>query len=277
MVCTAVANTGPFFGPVLSAVAYMAGAAFTVQGIANIRGHTENPQNYPLHKGLMLLAGAALLLTLPTVVSTIITSLYSTAAGGGGNAGNCAAGAVSGGPGLDNVMSSFVGNIKSPIEALTSGIAIACGLFMIVRGLVKASKYGFDPRTHSVNSIVSCIIFGAILMTVGDNLNYILTSVFGNSAIDTATQGSVLGWAFVAAVGPGSARFALGIAAALGFVQIIGVIAFVRGWLVLKKAVDGGGQATLAQGITHIIGGVLAVNIVTFLQIMDRTFGTNLL
>jgi hypothetical protein len=277
MVCTASSNTGPFFGPVISAIAYVAGAFFTVQGIHHLRGHSESPQNYPLHRALMLLAGAALLLVAPSTVSTIISSLYTTAAGGGGNAGNCAAGAVSGGPGLDAVMASFVGNIKAPIQAFSSGIAIACGFFLIVRGLVKASKYGFDPKTHSVNSILSSIIFGALLMTVGDNLNYILTSVFGTSTITTATQGSVLSWAFVAAVGQGSAQFANGIAAALGFVQIIGIIAFIRGWLVLKKAVDGGGQATLAQGITHIIGGVLAVNIMTFLQIMDTTFGTNLL
>ena len=277
MICTAATNTGPFFGPVLSAVAYMAGAAFMVQGIYHLRGHSESPQNYPLHKSLMLLAGSALLFTLPTIVSTIITSLYTTAAGGGGFAGSCAAGAVTGGPGLDAMMASFVGNIKAPIEDLVSGIAIACGLFMIVRGLVKASKYGFDPKTNSINSIVSCLVFGALLMTVGDNLNYMLTSVFGSSTITTATGGSVLSWAFVSALGAGSAQFANGIAAALGFVQIIGTIAFVRGWLVLKKAVDGNGQATLAQGITHIVGGVLAINIMTFLQIMDYTFGTGLL
>ncbi|MGB9151626.1 MAG: hypothetical protein WCD70_00890 [Alphaproteobacteria bacterium] len=275
MICNAKANTGPFFGPVLSAIAYIAGCFFVVQGIYHLRGHTESPQNYPMYKALMLLGGGALLLVLPATVSTIITSLYTTAAGGGVAA--CTPGAVTGGPGLDAMMASFVGNIKAPIETFVSSVAIACGLFMIVRGLVKASKYGFDAKTNSVNSIVSCIVFGAILMTVGTNLGYILTSLFGAPTVTTATQGTVLGWAFVAALGGGSAQFANGIAAALGFVQIIGVIAFVRGWLILKKSVDGNGQATLAQGITHIIGGVLAVNIYPFLLVMDQTFGTNLL
>ena len=75
---------------------------------------------------------------------------------------------------------------------------------MIVRGLVKASKYGFDPKTHSVNSIVSCIVFGAILMTVGANLAYPRFG-FGNSTITTSDcmVGSKLA-VCVSAVGGGS-------------------------------------------------------------------------
>jgi hypothetical protein len=55
------------------------------------------------------------------------------------------------------------------------------------------------------------------------------------------------------------------------------MIAFVRGWLIIKNAVEGAGQATVAQGFTHIVGGVLAINIYSFLEIMDQTFGTNFL
>jgi hypothetical protein len=55
------------------------------------------------------------------------------------------------------------------------------------------------------------------------------------------------------------------------------MIAFVRGWLILKRASEGSGQATMAQGFTHLFGGVLAMNIFGFLEIMDSTFGTNFL
>jgi intracellular multiplication protein IcmC len=69
----------------------------------------------------------------------------------------------------------------------------------------------------------------------------------------------------------------LAVNSALTFVQVIGVIAFVRGWLILKKVVEGSGNVSLAQGLTHILGGVLAINIFQFLLIMDHTFGLNLL
>ncbi len=48
-------------------------------------------------------------------------------------------------------------------------------------------------------------------------------------------------------------------------------------WALVKNAIEGAGQATVVQGFTHIVGGVLAINIYTFLEIIDQTFGTNFL
>jgi len=103
----------------------------------------------------------------------------------------------------------------------------------------------------------------------------VTASVFGGSVSDAA----VLNWGSTVTSGLGgaSAQFQTAVNAALSFFQIIGFIAFVRGWMVLKKVVEGGGNVTMAQGITHIVGGVLAINIAPFLKIMDTTFGTNLL
>jgi hypothetical protein len=72
-------------------------------------------------------------------------------------------------------------------------------------------------------------------------------------------------------------QFSNAIEAALTFFQLIGMIAFVRGWMIMKSASEGTGNATMAQGITHIIGGVCALNIFQFLHVFDYTFGTNLL
>jgi hypothetical protein len=97
-------------------------------------------------------------------------------------------------------------------------------------------------------------------------------SVLGGTVSDDT---SVLKWTLNGqAMG---AQFQTAVNAALSFVQIIGFIAFVRGWMIMKKVVEGGGNVSMAQGMTHIIGGVLAVNIAPFLKIMDTTFGTNLL
>ena len=60
----------------------------------------------------------------------------------------------------------------------------------------------------------------------------------------------------------------------LGIIQIIGIIAFMRGWLLLAKATNPGQQpGAISKGVTHIIGGILAVNIRTFITVIYQTLG----
>ncbi|MDD3371703.1 MAG: hypothetical protein PHE27_07775, partial [Alphaproteobacteria bacterium] len=163
-------------------------------------------------------------------------------------------------------------NIKVPMRAVLSVIAGLAGLYMIISGLMKASKAGLDPKTHNPHVILTNVGFGAILMMIGTNLTTLLGSVFGTEEI---LELSNISWN--TPVPEASQQFNNAINAALTFVQIIGGIAFVRGWLILKKVVEGTTNDPLAKALTHILGGCLAINIGKFLEIMDATFGTNLL
>ncbi len=273
VLCNAFANAKPF-GQAFQWVAWAIGAVMTIQGIHGFRQHAEGPQNNPMTRPIMLWFGAGCLFAVPQIAGMVANSFYTT---GGGGSMSCSVGSTGGGASLDLMVAGFVGNIKGPIIAFSSIVAMLSGLFMIVNGLVKSGKYGHDPRANSIHQILTNLGFGALLLTIGDNLNMMMSSVFGSSTVSEPTQSSVLSWGFVSSVGGGSAQFANAIAAALAFIQIIGAIAFVRGWLILKKVVGGDGQTSMAQGITHILGGVLAINIPAFLKIMDTTFGTNLM
>ena len=266
-----------YLNPLMTWVSYAAGAFFTIQSVHQFRMHAEKPREVHLTTPLMLAAGAMSLLALPSFVGALISSVYfnlpmlgftvycqTPAAVAAGNA-------VGSNVTLDVMMTNFIGNIKNPILSLISMISFITGLYMIVRGLFKASKYGFDPRTHAMHIILINIIFGALLMAIGGNMYAITYSVFG---LNAGVPGSVIQWASLGSVSP---QFANAVTACLQFVQIIGAIAFVRGWMILKKVSEGNGQTTLAQGLTHILGGVLAINIFIFLPIMDATFGTGLL
>jgi len=103
-----------------------------------------------------------------------------------------------------------------------------------------------------------------------------LGSLFGTGT--TITSPNTLTWSGLEQLtGGATQQFKTAVAAALTFVQLIGVIAFVRGWLMMKKFVEGAGNISFAQALTHILGGCLAINIAAFLKILDTTFGTNLL
>jgi len=264
-------NTKPF-GDMFQYASYAAGVLCVVQGIHHFRLHSENPANNPMVKPLMLMAGGAGLLLLPSVVDTVVTTIGLNAAAPNTTVTALACGA---GTGLDAMICNLVSNIKAPMISLVSMIAGVSGIFMIVRGLVKASKHGIDSRTHSMHSILTHILFGGLLFSISSNLGMMMSSVFGTSTISPS---SVINWSFADALAGGaSQQFQSAVTAGLTFIQIIGVIAFVRGWMVMKKVVEGGGNATMAQGITHIVGGVAAINIFAFLKIMDTTFGTGLL
>lgn len=274
IICNGVDNSRPF-SQVFSWISYLAGVIAAIAGIYHLRLHAESPQNQKLTTPLMELAGSMALISMPAFMSVLVTSIYGKPEGSASL--NCAAGPVMGGPGLDQMLRGFVNNIEEPLKMAASAAALLSGLYMIVRGLMKASKYGTDPKTHSMHSVLTYLGFGALLISIGQNLDTMLATLFGTSAVAPST---VINWGKLdAIVGGGgiSQRFKDAVNAALLFVQLIGCIAFVRGWLLMKKVVEGAGNVNLAQAMTHILGGVAAINIYQFLIAMDYTFGTNLI
>ncbi|MDD3029199.1 MAG: hypothetical protein PHS57_02820 [Alphaproteobacteria bacterium] len=270
VLCLAFDNAKEFTN-VFEWISYVCGVIAALRGVYQLKLHADSPQNNKISTALCYLGGSAALLSLPSVVFMLENTLEFAL----GSHIECDAGATHPTEGLDGLITNFVNNVRSPLLGVASLTAFLCGLFMVVHGLIKASRYGTDPRTNSLHSILTNLGFGAILMAMGSSLSTMLVSVFGDATVATE-----LSWDnFSATIGDDEAsrHFFSTVNAALTFVQIIGAIAFVRGWLVMKKVVEGGSNATVAQGLTFIIGGVLAINIFEFLFVMDNTFGTGLL
>lgn len=275
--CNVFSSSTPF-SLIFQWFAYFAGVMSALRGVNYLRLKAEAPDKISLTVPLMYLFGAMCLLALPSFIGAVEKSFFKDPAVGSTGLAECSAGVIGTNTGLDGMLANFVGNIKEPLIMVVAFVAVLCGLFMIVNGLVKASKYGTDPKTYSIQSILTNIAFGSLLMTLGANLDMMMSSLFGIGYDEVVAN--TITWKGLEALlgGTVSEQFKLAVTSALTFVQLIGLIAFVRGWLILKKVVEGGGgNVTLAQGLTHIIGGCLAININGFLVIMDKTFGTNLL
>jgi len=277
LLCNTYGEFDPFI-TLIDALAYVAGGILLGQGLYLLKMHADNPQNHPLHHAIARMLGGAALLTAPSIAATILnTMLLGTGPGGAAVCGEVDPTVIGGGVGgLDILVTNFVNNIQWPLFVFISAVAYVMGIIFIVRGLIKGAKYGTDPRTASVPHILTYLIIGAILIAVGENCAQIMQTIFGYDTFVLNDVGEVMGWTAVAALDT-TGTFATVISAALTFFQLIGMIAFVRGWYIVKNAIEGAGQATVAQGFTHIIGGVLAINIYKFLEIMDNTFGTGLL
>jgi len=220
-------------------------------------------------------------MTLPFIAQSLINTLLVPQGAGGGGVCVPGGGPVQIGPGigLDVLVTDLVDNISMPFISLISITAYIMCILFILRGLLRGAKYGSDPRASSTPHIMAYLIIGALLIVAGETAGDVIFSLFGNPVSDAINYqintARVMGWRSVADLG--DVNFATVIAAALTFFQLIGILAFVRGLYIVKNAVEGAGQATMAQGFTHIIGGVLAINIYSILEIFDQTFGTNLL
>jgi hypothetical protein len=274
VICNVASNIQPLSW-LFNGIAYIGGSILIGHGLYGLKEHAENPAKPPLHQAIARLTGGAGLLALPGTTAWLVNTLFGMQSGGGLI--SCGGVSVAGGGGnitLDVLLTNLVYNIKDPFTWALSLGAITFGIFLIIRGLIKASKFGTDPKAASLPVILGNLTIGTVMVTIGQSLDMMLGTMFGTNFINPSTD--VLSWNAVQMLNAGP-RFTTAIMAALTFFQMIGIIAFIRGWLIVKNAIEGTGQATMVQGFTHIIGGVLAINIYGVLEIFDTTFGTNLL
>lgn len=167
---------------------------------------------------------------------------------------------------FDNLSKSLGG-----VSQFLTALAYVLGIYLTVSAVFKFKKFGH--RTAFMH--VEAGIFGPIMQFfIGVALLYTPTfigilnaTVFGDSSIDDVMAYSASG---------SSPDWASAIAPMYQTIQVIGLIAFLRGWLILSKSVqkDGGNQpGQITKGVIHIIGGVLAINITRTIDILTATFG----
>ncbi|MER2519074.1 MAG: hypothetical protein ABTQ34_00085 [Bdellovibrionales bacterium] len=272
VMCNAAENVSPLAN-LCNGLAYILGALAIGRGLFFLVKRVDSPQT-ALNVGIMHIVGGACLMALPAAIGAVVNSMFAT--GGGGGLSVCTGViAETGGDEitLDQMMMNLVDNIRDPMTFMLSCIAIVMGVFIFVRGLIKATQYGVDPRNNSGPKIVASLVFGALFFVIGQSLGLIQDTLFGNPQI---ADNSVISWTTFDSLDDDSGRFKEAVIAALTFFQLIGMIAFIRGLLLLKTHIETG-QGSMAQGITHMLGGACAINIYLFLKVMDNTFGTGFL
>jgi hypothetical protein len=268
--CSVVENMHGFLD-LFSYIAYLAGAFFIVRAILHFKNHAEKPGDFPLGAGIMMMMGGAFLFSLPTVVGLLINSFINSPDAGTDGV-SCSVASAGGGSSLDTMITGFINNITDPFLALINILAYVMGAYMVVRGLIQASRHGIDPRNNSITAFTSNLVGGAMLLSFGSVFDVLMGSLFGTGEVG---HSDVLNWdALSSAVGGGDITgFKNAVIAALTFVQIIGALSFLRGFKIIKDAAEGNSQASMAQGLTHLIGGVAAINIFTFVNILKNTLG----
>lgn len=148
---------------------------------------------------------------------------------------------------------------------LVTAFAYVFGMYLIIHGVIRMRHLG-EMRTmmsHEHNAV------GPIVMLVTGGMLLYLPSAVQVGLSTFWTDPNPYGYV------QEKDQWADFIGVCFTIVQLIGTIAFIRGLIILSHIgrMGGGQQGAMAKGLTHIIGGILCINIYEFVQVITNTLG----
>ena len=252
---------------ILSIVAYMLGPSFIVWGVFKFKDHVDNPSQNPLSAGIKRFLAGGMFLALPFMLKALkgtLTTGQVLNVGARAHAGSVSAG------GMDKMIVDFVSNVYGPISLLLQAFTYIAGIALLLTAISRLIKTAQDgPRAPAGLGTIMTFIAAGALFFFGDMMGSFSSSLFGDATVSVNAQ---IDPKVISSSGDAD-KVAAVIEAVMAFVMIVGFIAFIRGWFVLKAFADGNSNATLAQGITFLIGGILAINLGELVNVLQKTVG----
>jgi hypothetical protein len=190
-------------------------------------------------------------------------------------------------PDLQTILNN-VSKIIVPLTALVLLFSYIGGVWMIIHALTMMKKFGnmsMQAQPGELGGPLIQLCVGAVLIYLPTSTDTFMTSLFGAS---DSIFGSGSGGVNYSNVGSGSEllgylptdSFAQQWASMANtlvlYIQFVGFLSFVKGWFILSKSGgQGAQQGSVAKGVTHILGGLVAINFIAAVNIISNTiFGT---
>ena len=173
---------------------------------------------------------------------------------------------------MNDVGQALVSLVRDLEPRLLVAISILCWIIALVcfaQGCARTLRHARDP--------FQAPRFGGIV------LSFVLTAVFASlpSILSAAGESLFGAGASAASVGLGyggrSASYEELLRAVLIIVNIVGLIAFLRGALLLRSAADGQAGATPGKAFMHMLGGICGWYIVYVIQAVQVSLGITVL
>lgn len=264
VVCNLYHGTASF--PILLiAASYLFGIVLIVWGILKFKDYVVDPSRGSIWEGLSRMIAGGGMLALPMVadaasqtLNLLIPSHQNTGFNG-----------TAAGLGLDRMMADFLTSIFGPMDIIINFFGYVAGVILIMIGisrLLKSAQEG--PRGPGGIGTLMTFITGGALLSFSPMISAFTMSLFnGETTTIAALQ-------YNAGLQPDEiAHIQAVISAMLQFVLILGLISFMRGIFIVRKVAEGDQQASMMAGVTHLIGGALAVNLGPFLNAVQTTLG----
>lgn len=258
-----------------AAFAYIFGAGLGVWALFTFRDHVDGgPNAPPLSNGVKKLLAGSMLLALPTMLEAAATTwtggfydvqtFTGQLAPTGGDAAT-----------LDELAVNFISDIAGPMSLVLSAFAYLGGILLIIIAISRITRsYQEGARGPTGIGTIMTLLAGGALLSSASMMAAFSNSIFGDS---TSFTNPVFSDELSAALGDSEEKIKATIQALIAFIVIVGWIAFIRGWFVLKSVADGNSQVSMAQALTFLFGGALAVNIGNLINYVQASVGANVL
>jgi hypothetical protein len=173
---------------------------------------------------------------------------------------------------LDEMLINFVRDIVGPLGKLINVACYTIGAFLGVKALWRLTKNEQGAKAPEGMGTIMTFIVAGVMMAIPVALGTMDTTLFG-SIHDSSAQ---LKLSYDNTDAEAMERANNVLRAILAFVQLIGLLGFVRGFLMLRQVADGAAQTSSTAAYTHIIGGTLAWNIDRFVLAVEETLKVHL-
>lgn len=239
----------------LTGFAYLFGGFLGIWGIMKLKDHVENPGQVPIWDPIKRFLAGGAFFALPTVMEAVQSTL---------DAGNLDAFTTNGfkeetsGTGLDAMMVKLVSDIWEPLLWLLISFSYLAGIVLVIIGIsrfLKTEQEGARGPT-GIGTIMTFLVAGA-LFSLPKMVGTLSTSLFETNVV---TMKPELVYS-PGLTGAEKAHAEAVIQAVVVFVAIIGWISIVRGFFIMRGVSEGSSQASMMAGMTHLIGGAIAVNL----------------
>ncbi len=252
---------------ILSVILYLLGLLFAVSGIHKFKEHVDNPVQHRISDGVKRFLAGGASLAAPSIITAMKTSLITGKGPGLSRSEEIVK--VTSGTGMDDMIVKFVTEMYTPTAKLLTAFTYLAAIIFVVVGIIRLTKTAQEgPRgPGGLGTILTFLVSGA-LFSFGDMMGTFSTSLFGNADVKT---GITISPNIIKA--DAATHIIPVVQSLMAFVMLVGFIAFIRGWFVLKAFGDGNQQATLAQALTLLFGGAVAINMGELVNILQETVG----
>lgn len=257
---------------VFAGVSYIMGVYFSAEGIFKFKDHVDEVSSNgrpstPLSAGVKRFLAGGMFLGLPYMTKAVKGTLVGT---GGTSLGYSSVHGCGPCTGADKMVYDFISNISGPSTFLISAFGYIAAIIFLISGIQRLTRTSQEgPRGPTgLGTIMTFIVAGA-LFSFGELAGAFSSSLFGSS--QTSLYSNI--GSNVITDASSKAQVEPIIDSVMIFVALVGFIAFMRGWFVLKAYADGQQQASVAQGMTFLLGGTMAINLGHLINFVQNTVG----
>ena len=166
----------------------------------------------------------------------------------------------------------ILGNIANnlvPVEKMLTGGAYILGIVFAFKALHTLKQHGENKMGGGQNSSVKepliYFIVSAVFIYFPTAFSVFMQTTFGYSSVLAYSQLNPDNQTLTVFNGEAGRALTL-------IIQCIGLFSFIKGWLMVSKSASSGQQpGGISKGLIHVFGGILAMNVVGTLDVLNNT------